>query len=460
MSPKHMLLSFELLRESKPTGLGLITGANGAGKSRAARELALATHGAHLLSAESQQAFYEQELQRDESNFRQGTDTSTKVRDLLGDDARSHELAAAFRLEALWDRGFRLLSTGEARKVMLMQAVLRDPALLVLDEPFDGLDAAACEDLTRAIGQVATRMPVIVVGSFAAPAAGESFALPVSALREVIVLEAGAAVFQGSAQAWIARAGASTSAHRAAPVHLGNVFQPPCADVPLVELKRGRVQYGDSVVFADLDFTVYQGQHTLIQGPNGSGKSTLLELITGDHPQAYSNDLHLFGRRRGSGESVWEIKRKVGVVSSRLHRDYHVGGSVEDVLVSGLYDSIGVYTAPAPTDRARARAWLDWLMLDLEPGAAFRELSFGTQRLVLVARAAIKVPPLVVLDEPTTGLDPENRMRVLALVESLCLQKTSTELFVTHRDDERAFWDARIRGARLLLGPQRASAGE
>jgi molybdate transport system ATP-binding protein len=237
-------------------------------------------------------------------------------------------------------------------------------------------------------------------------------------------------------------------------VDLGSWYGPLDPRVPLVQLRRGHVRYEEQVVFERLDFTVMAGQHTLIEGPNGSGKSTLLELLTGDHPQAYSNDLHLFGRRRGSGETVWDIKKNVGIVSSRLHRDYRVGGSVEEVVLSGLFDSIGVYQRPEPSDRARARAWLAWLKLGLAPGAAFRELSFGQQRLVLIARAAIKVPPLVVMDEPTSGLDPANRLRALHLVESLCTQKKSTVLMVTHRPDERAFWQDRIGGAILSLAPR------
>ena len=146
-------------------------------------------------------------------------------------------------------------------------------------------------------------------------------------------------------------------------MELGSWYEPLDPSVPLVQLVGGRVRYGEQVVFEELDFTVSAGQHTLIEGPNGSGKSTLLEMITGDHPQAYSNDLHLFGRRRGSGETVWDIKKNVGIVSARLHRDYRVGGSVEEVLLSGLFDSIGVYQKPEPSDRARARAWLAWLEL-------------------------------------------------------------------------------------------------
>jgi molybdate transport system ATP-binding protein len=235
------------------------------------------------------------------------------------------------------------------------------------------------------------------------------------------------------------------------PVHLGSYYEPLDPELPLVDLKDGHVRYGDQQVFEHLDFRVAAGQHTLIEGPNGSGKSSLLDMLTGDHPQAYANELYLFGRRRGSGETVWDIKKRVGSVSGRLHRDYRVGASVEEVLLSGLYDSIGVYQRPEPSHLARARAWLSWLELGLTPATAFRELSFGQQRLVLIARAAIKVPPLLVLDEPTSGLDNDNRARALDLVESLCSQQKSTVLMVTHRADERSFWQERIGGAILSL---------
>ncbi|MEY4515328.1 MAG: hypothetical protein RLZZ450_7450 [Pseudomonadota bacterium] len=429
-------------------GLRLITGPNGSGKSTAARALAERVRGAQLLSAESQQAFYEAQLANDESNFKQGVDTSSKVRELLGDVGRAHSLFDAFRLAPLWERGYRLLSTGEGRKVLLLEAVLRDPALLVLDEPFDGLDVAACAELAHAIVQVAAHVPVLVVGAFRA----RQLPFALNDVQEVFVIEQQRVVFRGSPDAWRARSEQHAHKRRTPPVELGSYYPPLDPHVPLVLLKNGCVRYGEQPVFERLDFTVMLGQHTLIEGPNGSGKSTLLEMITGDHPQAYSNDLHLFGRRRGSGETVWDIKKNVGMVSGRLHRDYRVGGSVEEVLLSGLFDSIGLYVRPEPSQRAKARAWLEWLELGLTPGTAFRELSFGQQRLVLIARAAIKVPPLVVMDEPTSGLDADNREHALELIESLCTQHKSTVLFVTHRDDERVFWRERIGGARLSLG--------
>jgi molybdate transport system ATP-binding protein len=428
-------------------GLTLVTGPNGSGKSTAARALQARVAGSRLLSAESQQAFYEAQLAADESNFNQGADTSSSVRRLLGEAARSHPLFAAFRLEPLWERGYRQLSTGEARKVLLLQAVLRAPSALILDDPFDGLDRAACAELALAIVHVSERLPVLVAGTFGA----RELPFPAEALREVVVISERRLVFRGPPETFLSRASYGSPARTLPPVALGSWYEPLDRRVPLVELRGGCVRYGEQVVFEGLDFTVSAGQHTLIEGPNGSGKSSLLEMLTGDHPQAYSNDLHLFGRRRGTGETVWTIKKNVGIVSARLHRDYRVGGSVEEVLLSGLYDSIGLYQKPEPSHHARALAWLAWLELGIAPSAAFRALSFGQQRLVLIARAAIKVPPLVVMDEPTSGLDADNRLRALELVESLCTQQKSTLLMVTHRADERAFWQERIGGAILSL---------
>jgi molybdate transport system ATP-binding protein len=429
-------------------GLHLLVGRNGSGKSTVARALAASIPGAALLSSETQQAFYERELADDDSNFQEAVDTGTTVGELLGDAARQHPLLHALGLAPLWDRGYRLLSSGESRKLLLLHALLATPSLLVLDEPFDGLDLASRDELAHALVAIAHDWPVLVAGSFRATLPP----FPLAAIGDVEIVERGAIVFRGSAEAWRAQASAQPQPHRQPPVETGSYYPALDPGTPLVKLARGTVRYGDFVVFEGLDFSVHAGEHTLIEGPNGSGKSTLLEMLCGDHPQGYSNDLTLFGRRRGSGETVWDIKKNVGLVSPKLHRDYRVGGSVEDAIVSGLYDSIGVYREREPSHRARALAWLEWLGIGVSPDHAFRELSFGEQRMCLIARAAIKVPPLVVLDEPTAGLDADNQARVLELIESLCTQHKSTVLFVSHRADERDFWSARIGGKRLVLG--------
>jgi molybdate transport system ATP-binding protein len=440
-------MSHPITLDAPGVGLHLLVGRNGSGKSSAARKLAASIRGAELLSSETQQAFYERELADDDSNFQEAVDTGTTVGQLLGDAARSHALLRAFGLDALWDRGYRLLSSGESRKLLLLRALLAKPRLLVLDEPFDGLDITSRDELAQAVVQAARALPVLVAGSFQAALSP----FPLSEVAAVTIIERSEAVFQGSALAWREREAARPRVHPAPPVDEGSYYNPLDPELPLVQLERGAVRYGDFVVFENLDFSVRPGQHTLIEGPNGSGKSTLLEMICGDHPQGYSNALTLFGRRRGSGETVWDIKKNVGLVSPKLHRDYRVGGSVEDAIVSGLYDSIGVYREREPSHRARALRWLAWLELNVGPDHAFRALSFGEQRLCLIARAAIKVPPLLVLDEPTAGLDADNQARVLELIESLCSQHKSTVLFVTHRSDERDFWLQRISSNRLRL---------
>jgi len=431
-------------------GLHLLVGGNGSGKSTAARALAAQVVGAELLSSETQQAFYERELADDDTNFQEAVDAGTTLGELLGASARRHPLLHAFGLEGLWGRGYRLLSSGESRKLLLLRALLASPSLLVLDEPFDGLDLASRDELARAVLTAARDLPVLVVGSFSA----SLLPFPLGAVGDVSVIDHGAVVFEGNAEAWAAHDARRPRPHGTPPVDEGSFYPELDPTVPLVTLEGGTVRYGDFTVFEGLDFRVGPGEHTLIEGPNGSGKSTLLEMICGDHPQGYSNALTLFGRRRGSGETVWDIKQNLGLVSPKLHRDYRVGGSVEDAIVSGLFDSIGVYREREPSHRHRALRWLSWLELGVEPSHPFHELSFGEQRLVLIARAAIKVPPLVVLDEPTAGLDADNQARVLELIESLCRQHRSTVLFVTHRADERAFWAARIGGKRLTLGPR------
>ena len=198
--PGDALSSFE--RALTEPGLTLVTGPNGSGKSTAARALGARVAGSWVLSAESQQAFYEAQLAADESNFRQGVDTSSTVGELLAAPGRGHPLLAALRLEPLWERHYRQLSTGEARKVLLLQAVLRAPSLLILDDPFDGLDREARAELAQAIVHVAAHLPVLVVGAFGArelPFAAES-------VREVAVIAERRLTFRGTPQAFLARA--------------------------------------------------------------------------------------------------------------------------------------------------------------------------------------------------------------------------------------------------------------
>jgi molybdate transport system ATP-binding protein len=214
----------------------------------------------------------------------------------------------------------------------------------------------------------------------------------------------------------------------------------------LVRLKNGTAGYGGKTIFTNLNIDIHTGDHTLVTGPNGCGKSTLLQMIIGDHPACYQNDLRLFGIQRGTGESIWEIKADMGIVSPDLHRNYHVPGDALHCIISGLYDSIGLYRQYTGRDEESAMKWLDRLGLVRQARVAFRQLSYADQRLVLIARALIKVPRLLILDEPTHGLDEPNRKAVLDFLEQVAKENLSTILYVSHRRDEfRDFFRCQVR---------------
>ncbi len=199
----------------------------------------------------------------------------------------------------------------------------------------------------------------------------------------------------------------------------------------------GIVSYDDRPILNRLSWTVNSGEHWQIVGPNGAGKSTLLSLITGDHPQGYSNDLTLFGRRRGSGETIWDIKKHIGYVSSSLHLDYRVSTTVRNAILSGYFDSIGIYQAVSDKQHKLAQQWLDILGMDNRVAdAPFHSLSWGQQRLALIVRALVKHPTLLILDEPLQGLDPLNRQLIRRFVDVLISEGETQLLFVSHHAED------------------------
>jgi molybdate transport system ATP-binding protein len=208
-------------------------------------------------------------------------------------------------------------------------------------------------------------------------------------------------------------------------------------DQPLIQLRDAVVSYNDKPILNHLDWQVNPGEHWQIVGPNGAGKSTLLSLVTGDHPQGYSNDLTLFGHRRGSGETIWDIKRHIGYVSSSLHLEYRVSSSLRNVITSGFFDSIGIYQAVSDRQRQLTGQWLALLgMSDAQGEAPFHSLSWGQQRLALIARALVKHPALLILDEPLQGLDPLNRQLVRRFIDVLIGQGATQLLFVSHHAED------------------------
>jgi molybdate transport system ATP-binding protein len=200
-------------------------------------------------------------------------------------------------------------------------------------------------------------------------------------------------------------------------------------------MKDTTVRYGDLVVLDRVNWAMGRGENWAILGPNGAGKSTLVKLILGENLQAYANPIFLFGQRKGSGESIWDIKKRIGVVSADLQVQYRKRISAFEVIVSGFYDTIGLYQAPTSPQKEIASRWVDFLDIKELAKEPFNQLSFGQRRMVLLARAMVKSPVLLIADEPCHGLDISNRIKILRVLEKI--GRTNTRLlYMTDRAEE------------------------
>ena len=432
-----------------------VLGPNGAGKTVLAQLIARALHPASgeltlaadltpariaWVSFEAQRELCAADARHDISDYLENAvDAGTTVRALLAAAARRpervEEIAAMLGIEALMERGIRFLSSGETRRTLFARALLMEPRLMVLDNPYEGVDRASRQVLRALVDELLggpthilllTRRPQDI-------APGISHVL---LLDHGQVLDRGPreAVLEGDASQRLFGPGASCApvplpaAPDAAPAR-------PCAGA-LIELEDVHAHYGEHEVLDGVCLRLEPGEHLCIAGPNGCGKSTLLALICGDNPRAYGQHVKLVGRLRGSGEAVWEIKRRFGIVSNQLHLSYPARTRAFDVVASGFFDTLGLYDTCGPQQARLAREWLAVLGLSARAGERFDALSFGEQRMMLVARAMVKNPPILILDEPCSGLDEANRRRVLELIERIGHETNTQILYVSHEAEE------------------------
>jgi molybdate transport system ATP-binding protein len=194
------------------------------------------------------------------------------------------------------------------------------------------------------------------------------------------------------------------------------------------------VAYYGKLIVHDINWQIRAGEFWQLKGPNGSGKTTLISLITGDNPHAYGQDLWLFGRKKGSGESIWDIKSRIGYFTPQLLQQFSRQTKIDEMIISGLYDSIGLYTRPTDNDKHLARQWLGLLGIEHKSNN-FHELSPGMQRLVMVARALIKQPDLLILDEPSTELDDHNVQIFVGLVNAIAKATNTAIIYVSHNNE-------------------------
>jgi len=330
----------------------------------------------------------------------------------------------------LQDRPMRHLSTGELRKVLIARALMKCPRLVVLDEPLGGIDADSREELISLFNSLVKEHVQLVLVSHRADE------IP-SAIGHVLCVKDCRVVLQGRRKEVLAGWQRMSSDDEWPDTCLpAETERQTAAPEILVEMKGVTVKFGDVTILDGLNWTVRRGENWAVLGPNGSGKTTLLSLITGDNLQAYANEIRLFGMLKGSGESLWDIREKIGVVSSELQVRYRKGIQARDVVASGLFDSIGLFRRLSPEERRAVEDWMDLLGILPMAERGFEGLSYGERRMTLIARAMVKSPLLLILDEPCQGLDPANRRKMLKLIDRIGAGTGTRIVYVSHYEDE------------------------
>ena len=364
-------------------------------------------------------------------------DDAPVVRDLLGtikDDALKQQLFDLFRIEPMLEKKIILLSSGELRKFQLTKTLLTSPRILIMDNPFIGLDAATRDLLFHLLDELtrlASLQIVLVLSMLDDIPSFITHVVPVSnrTVGPKMTREEYLKAFreQDTAQSFDERQQRILNY----PYEHANYDS-----AEVVRLNKVSIRYGDRTILKDLDWTVMRGQKWALSGENGAGKSTLLSLVCADNPQSYACDISLFGRKRGSGESIWEIKKHIGYVSPEMHRAYLKNLPAIEIVASGLHDSIGLYKRPKEEQMSVCEWWMDIFGIAALKDRPFLQLSSGEQRLALLARAFVKDPELLILDEPLHGLDTYNRRRVKKVIEAFCQRRDKTLIMVTHYENE------------------------
>ncbi len=437
---------------TRPGQQWAVLGPNGAGKTTLAKLITgqLPCHTGNINIAanaqriayvcfEQQKALCDLDTKLDESEFRSDAqDPGTTVQAAIlgghvpGDQFR--EWVSRLGIAHLLDRGIRFISTGEMRKTLLLRAILSQPQLLILDNPLDGLDINSQGEMSRVLEQLLSDGPAVIL------LVRQPEDLP-EGISHLLVLDEGRTVAAGKREE-VMSLPEVLSLINPPPLTLGALPAAAARDYtieeakPLLQLHGVNVSFGDQHIIRDLDWTFERGQHCHIAGPNGCGKTTLLSLVNGDSHKAYGQNITLFGIRRGSGESVWDIKQKYGLLNTQLHLKHVRGMRAIEVVVSGFFDTVGLYDNWGDSQRQLAQHWLAALGLAEFEKAPFDTLSFGIQRMVLLARAMVKSPLILILDEPCLGLDAYHRRTILEAIDHIADNSDTQILYVSHTAGE------------------------
>ncbi|WP_322974951.1 ATP-binding cassette domain-containing protein [Pedobacter sp. GR22-10] len=313
------------------------------------------------------------------------------------------------------------LSSGEHKKLQLVKALWLKPQLLIVDQPYTGLDAASRKNLNILLDRVAEEgvQLILICNESELPTCINSFA----EIRDGQLIQVDALEPSVSSE-----------------IHLREIpdflkESPVYSSQNIVKMVNVNISYGEKQVLKNINWEVKAGEKWLLQGHNGSGKSTLLSLVNGDHPQSYANELYLFGNRRGSGESIWDIKQHIGLISPEFHWYFDPTATVWQSIASGFYDSVGLFQQLPYSKSEQVNELINYFGLTESRNELLSTLPLGNQRLVLLARTIIKNPELLILDEPCQGLDQQQTQHFNQLVDELC-SNGMTLIYVGHFESQ------------------------
>ena len=351
---------------------------------------------------------------------------------------RKH-LYEIFHLEQLLDKHVILLSSGELRKFQLTKTLLTNPRVLIMDNPFIGLDVNARQQLAEFLTLLTKETNVSVVLVLSKTDDIPDFITHVVPVKDMKVGEKMTLQEYKDSMVPVPPRMLSEEKERAIlslPYSAADDREVEPGTEQVIDFRKVNIRYGERTILKDLSFTVMNGEHWALSGENGAGKSTLLSIVCADNPQSYANDIVLFGHQRGKGESIWDIKKHIGYISPEMHRAYMKDIPAVEIVASGLSDVSGLYRKPKPEQKAICEFWMDIFGIKQYADTTFLKLSSGEQRLVLLARAFVKDPSLLILDEPLHGLDLKNRRLVKDIIEVFCQRKNKTMIMVTHYKEE------------------------
>ncbi|WP_343329479.1 ATP-binding cassette domain-containing protein [Polaribacter staleyi] len=319
------------------------------------------------------------------------------------------------------NRSIRTLSSGEQKKALLNYLLQQKPDFLILDSPFESLDTQAVANLKAHL--ITLSSDIIFIQIFnrkdeILPIITHVLEIENDKITESIPLEA----YQFKEINFTFK---------------GDVPKPITfyKDIPeqLISLQDVNVSYDDRSILNNINWTIHKNEFWHLIGPNGSGKTTILSMIYGNNVKAFRQEVYLFGKKKGSGESVWEIKEKIGYFSPAILELFKRRITVAHMVLSGFFDSVGLYETPSTLQIKVANEWLQLLNLESKKNTPFNNLTAAEQRLVLIARSMIKHPPLLILDEPLINLDNQGTAIIVSLINKIVAESDTTILFVSHR---------------------------